>query len=55
MIEDGLREGLSRSGGAESGVETEGLRDGQVGFDREHGGTDTLLLREDLSTTLVQT
>lgn len=55
VIKDSLREGLTGGGGTESSVETEGLRDGQVGLDREHGGANTLLLREDLSTTLIQT
>lgn len=50
-----LREGLSTSGGTQVGVETERLGDGEVSLHGVHGGTDTLLGREDVTTTDVQT
>ncbi len=55
MVENGLRESLSTSGLTESGVETEGLGDGKVCLHGVHGGTDTLLGREDVSTSNVET
>ena len=54
MVHDGLREGLATSRGTELAVEAERLHDGQVRLNREHGRADTLLLGEDLATTLVQ-
>ena len=54
MVHDGLRERLATSRRAKFAVETEGLHDGQVRLHREHGRADTLLLAEDLSTTLVE-
>ncbi len=54
VIEDTLGEGLSGGMRAKLSVESEGLGDGEVSLDSEHGGTRTLLLGEDLSTTLVQ-
>ena len=54
MIEHALGEGLATGGRAQLAVEAEGLHDGQVRLHGEHGRADTLLLREDLSTTLVQ-
>ena len=54
MIEDTLGEGLSGGMRAKLSIESEGLGDGKVSLDGEHGGTRTLLLGEDLSTTLVQ-
>jgi hypothetical protein len=55
MIEHTLGEGLAGGVGPELTVEAEGLSDGEVGLDREHGGSGALLFAEDLSTTLVQT
>lgn len=54
MVEHGLGEGLSSGVLAELSVEAEGLGDREVGLDSEHGGSRALLLREDLSTALVQ-
>ena len=54
VIEDTLGEGLSGGMRAKLSVESEGLGDRKVSLDGEHGGTRTLLLGEDLSTTLVQ-
>ena len=54
MVHDGLRERLSARRRTELTVEAERLHDRQVGLDREHGRADTLLLAEDLSTTLVE-
>lgn len=54
MIEDALREGLSASVGAKISGESEGLIDGQVCLDDEHGGTCDLLFLENVSTTSVQ-
>jgi len=54
MIEDTLGEGLSGGVRAELSVESEGLSDGEVSLDCEHGCSRALLLGEDLSTTLVQ-
>ena len=51
VIEDRLREGLSRGGGTEISVEAEGLQDGEVGLDVEQRGTRALLLVEDVTTT----
>ena len=54
VVQDGLRERLSTSRRTEVAVESERLHDGQVRLDREHGRADTLLLAEDLTTTLVE-
>lgn len=54
MIEDTLGEGLSGGMRAELSVESEGLGDGEVSLDGEHGRSGALLLGEDLSTALVQ-
>ena len=54
VIEHGLREGLSLSALSQIRGETEGLHDGQVSLYGEHGGTRPLLLREHLSTSLVE-
>ena len=54
VVEDGLRERLARRRRAELAVEAERLHDGQERLDGEHGGSGPLLLREDLSTTLVE-
>ena len=55
MIEDGLREGLTTGGGSQVGVETEGLGDGQVCLHGVHRRTDSLLGREHVSSSDVQT
>lgn len=55
MIEHTLGEGLASGMRAQLSVEAEGLGDGQVGLDGEHGSSGALLFREDLSTTLVET
>lgn len=54
VVEHGLREGLASGLRAQFGVETERLRNGQICLDGEHGRADTLLLAEDLATTLVE-
>ena len=54
MVEHRLREGLSLSALSQIGGETEGLHDGQVSLYGEHGSTGPLLLREHLSTSLVE-
>ena len=54
MVKDSLREGLALGRATEIRVETEGLHDRQVRLDREHGGSGTLLLGEDLATTPVE-
>lgn len=54
VIEDTLGEGLSGGMRAELSVESEGLGDGEVSLDGEHGRSRALLLGEDLSTALVQ-
>ena len=54
VIHDGLRERLTRRSSTELAVEAERLHDGQVRLDGEHGRADTLLLAEDLTTTLVE-
>ena len=54
MVEHGLREGLTTRLRAQLAVEAERLRHGQVCLDCEHGRADTLLLAEDLATTLVE-
>ena len=54
MVKDALREGLPSSVGPEVGGESEGLVDGQVGFDVEHGGSSNLSLLEDVATTSVE-
>lgn len=51
VVEKHGRESLARGGGAEVGVETEGLVDGQVSLDREERSAETLLLLEDVTTT----
>ena len=54
MIHDGLRERRTLRCLTEIAVETERLVDRKVSLDGEHGRADTLLLGEDLATTLVQ-
>ena len=54
VVEHALREGLPLSALSQIGSETEGLHDGQVGLHGEHGSTGPLLLREHLSTSLVE-
>ena len=54
VVEYGLREGLTLGRATKVTVEAERLHDGQVSLDGEHGRADTLLLGEDLATTLVQ-
>ena len=39
---------------AEVGVEAEGLHDGQVSLDGEHGSSNSLLFGEDLTTTTIE-
>jgi hypothetical protein len=51
VVEDGLREGLSRGGGTQVTVEAERFQDGQVSLDVEERSTRTLLLVEDVTTT----
>lgn len=51
MIEDGLREGLTRGGGTQVTVEAERFQDGEVSLDVEERSTRTLLLVEDVTTT----
>ena len=54
MVKHRLREGLTSGMRSKLSVESEGFGDGQVGLDSEHRSTRTLLLREDLTTTLVE-
>ena len=54
VVEHALGEGLASGVGPEVGGEAEGLVDGQVGLDVEHGGADDLLLLEDVAATPVQ-
>ena len=54
MVEHHLGEGLALSLTTEIGIETEGLHDREVGLDREHGRSGSLLLREDLATTTIE-
>ena len=54
MVEHHLRERLARRSSTELTVEAEGLHDGQVRLDSEHRRSGPLLLREDLSTALVE-
>ena len=54
MVEHGLGERLATGLRTELAVEAERLHDGQVGLDREHGRSGTLLFAEDLATTLVE-
>lgn len=54
VIENGLGERLSTGRGTQIGVETEGLRDGEVRLHGVHGGTRALLRREDVTTTDVE-
>ena len=55
MVEHGLWEGLASRCSTQVSGETEGLVDGQVSLDSEHGRSRALFFREHLSTTLVQT
>lgn len=50
MIEHGLGESLTTSGGTEICVEAEGLVDGKIGLDVEQRSTRSLLLVEDVTT-----
>ena len=54
VVEDRLRERLSSGRCTELAIETERLHHRKVGLDREHRRADTLLLAEDLATTLVE-
>jgi len=54
VIEHALRERLAGSCLAEIGSETEGLGNGKVRLDLENGGSDTLLLLDNATTTPVQ-
>jgi len=54
VIEHALRESLAGSCLAEIGSETEGLGNGKVRLDLENGGSDTLLLLDNATTTPVQ-
>lgn len=54
VVEARLRESLSTSGGSEIGVESERLGDGKVSLHGEHGGTDSLLGRVDVSSSNVE-
>ena len=54
VVEHALWERLARRRSTELTVEAEGLHDGQVRLDSEHGRSGPLLLREDLATTLVE-
>ena len=54
MVHDGLGEGLARCCRTKGTVEAERLHDGQVSLDGEHRRSRPLLLREDLSTALVE-
>ena len=51
VVEDGLREGLTTSGGAEVSGKTERLVDRQVSLDVEQRSTGSLLLSVDVTTT----
>jgi hypothetical protein len=52
MVKDALREGTAGSGGAESLGETEGLGDGQVGFDHDEGSSLDGVFTNDHTATL---
>ena len=54
MIEHALGEGLASSVGPEVSCEPEGLVDGQVGLDNEHGGAGGLGLLEHVSSPPVE-
>jgi hypothetical protein len=54
MVEDSLGESLSTGSLSEIGVETERLGDGKVSLHGVHGGTWSLLGRDDLSSSDVQ-
>ena len=54
VVEHTLGERLTRRRSTEITVEAEGLSDGQVGLDCEHGCSNPLLLAEYLATTLVE-
>ena len=54
MVEHALGEGLSSGVGPEVGGEAEGLVDGQVGLDVEHGGAHDLGLLEHVATATVE-
>jgi hypothetical protein len=54
VVEHGLGEGLSLRGLSQIGSEPEGLHDGQVGLDGEHGSARPLLFKEYLSASLVE-
>ena len=54
VVEHALREGLAAGVGAQVGGEAEGLVDGQVGLDVEHGGAGHLGLLEDVTAAAVQ-
>ena len=54
MVKHTLREGLASGVGAEIGGETEGLVDGQVCLDMEHGGSHDLSLFKNVTSPSVQ-
>ena len=54
VVHNRLRERLARRRSTELTVEAERLHNGEVCLDGEDGGSGALLLREDLSTTLVE-
>ena len=54
VVEHALWERLARRRSTELTVEAEGLHDGQVRLDSEHGRSGTLLFAEDLATTPVE-
>jgi len=54
MVEHALWESLSRGGGSQFGGETEGLHDGEIGFDHVHGRSLDLLVLEHVTSLSVQ-
>lgn len=54
VVEDALREGLTTSGGTEVIVETEGLKNREVGTDDAKRSARTRLLSDDCTTTTVE-
>jgi len=54
MIENALWEGLTRGVRAEISCETEGLHDWQMSLDVVKWSTNTLFLRDDVTTTLIE-
>ena len=54
VVKHALREGLAAGVGSQVGGEAEGLVDGQVGLDNEHGGSWGLGLLEHMASPSVQ-